>query len=227
MKRSGWLGVAAIAFGLCGCRIGEGEGSVTGSVSIKRCLGTGEDRTDLVAPSFNLDPQFYAAEPIDDPVRVDPVDQLRIRVQHSGAQVENVDALIVDVADVDQVTAQLGQQIPVYAAGATHPASGTEPVSPVRMTLSMLHTCAGGEKDRIAVGVVYADGDTAKGRTAWIRFTALGRNFGDRITADFEVDLVDLRPEYLSPEYGSLATGHISGSFDFIMRRGRSAQAFP
>jgi hypothetical protein len=248
-------GAAALALALAGtllgCRIGEGTGEVRGSVFIAECLGVDTDRTDLNAPNYDLDPSFFAAEPVDDPVRNHPLDQLRIRLQHSGAEVENVDSLIIDVINLEAVAAHLGEQIPIYAGGALNPpvsyeTGGQAPVSPVRVALSLLHTCAGGELQKIAVGIVYADTNPTLGYSSWIRFTQLGSrgctpgggcdstdggaysvDFGEHLAAEFDLALVDLRPQYLSPEYPGLASGHITGNFSFIMRRGRVAQAFP
>jgi hypothetical protein len=273
MRRVLWVGAAAaLAVAVGGCRIGEGTGSVKGELHIKACLGTGTDRQDLDLPPpgadggpfFDLDPTYFAAEPIDDPVRNAPLDQLRIRIQHNGAVVELVDSLIIDIVNLEQAAAMLGQEIPVVAGGAVHPpaaydgdggtaqSSGQEPVSPVRVTLSMLRTCQGSQSDRIAVGVLYADTNPSPVNQppyrSWIRFTQLGSrgcpaggdggcdstdggaysiDFGERITAEFDVALVDLRPEYLSSTFGPVARGHLTGKFNFIMRRGRVAQVFP
>ncbi len=246
------VGCVALA-GAAGCRIGEGHGEVKGSVFIEGCLGSGADRTNYDNPDFDLGPTFFAAEQIDDSIRVSPQDKLYIRIQGSGANVWAADALLIDVLDLQHVAAHMGEWIPVHAAGDLHPGTptGQQPTSPVRVVLSLLRTCSQAI-GTATVGVLYADTDPSTGEESVIRFTRLGSlacssvddggasgctvpenvdtfgvDFGDHIAAQFALHLVDPRPEYLGAEYPARVSGFVTGSFDFIMRRGRVAQPFP
>lgn len=249
--RRGAVAVAALLGGwlVTGCGIGEGKGEVKGTLHITGCFGEGDDLADRKA--FDLRPEFFAGEPIDDPTPTGGLDQIRIRVQSSGASVQNADALVVDVVDVAQVAARLGQWIEVYAAGDSTPA-GVQPVSPVRISLDLLRTC-GRLWPSVAQWSLVADTDVdfaTTGVISKIRFTRLGGrgcvvdetgvhdcettdggpyqvDFGGDIRAEFDLQLVDPRPRYLSPEYPALGAGHVVGYFDFTLRRGRVAQAFP
>jgi hypothetical protein len=244
------LSLLAGAGSLGGCGIGEGKGEVKGTLHINGCFGEGTDLSNQKA--FDLHPSFFAGEPIDDPANERRMDQLRLRVQSSGANVETADALVVEVTDVAQVAARLGQWMDVYAAGDATPAGGTELVGPVRASLNLLRTC-GKLFPAVQQWSLVADTDTdyaATGIHSKIRFTQLGGRecvvdetgvhdceatdggaysvgFGGNIRAEFDLHVVDPRPKYLGPEYPALGGGHIVGYFEFTLRRGRVAQAFP
>jgi hypothetical protein len=235
---------------LTGCGIGDGKGEVKGTLHITGCFGEGDDLNNRKA--FDLRPSFFAGEPIDDPSSVRNADQVRLRIQSSGASVENADALVVEVINVEQVAARLGQWIDVYAAGDASPVAGTEPVGPVRISLNLMRTC-GRRFPLVDQWSLAADTDADYATTgihSKIRFTKLGSRdctvdengvhdceatdggpftvgFGGEIRAEFDLELVDPRPQYLGPEYPALGAGHVVGYFEFTLRRGRVAQAFP
>jgi len=233
-----------------GCAIGDGEGEVKGTIHISGCMGEGDDLTSQEA--FDLRPSFFAGEPIDDPSGSGETNQLRIRVQSSGANPENADSLVIELNDVGAVATRLGEWLDVYAGGDASPAEGVQQVGRVRASLNLMRTCA---RRFPGVGqwtlVAHTDKDYAhSGVHSKIRFTRLGKfgcvgeegsvsecnrsdggpyavGFGGVIRAEFDFHLVDPRPEYLGPEYPSLGAGHIVGYFEFTMRRGRVAQMFP
>lgn len=236
--------------GATGCGIGEGKGEVKGTLHITGCFGEGDDLSDVKA--FDLKPSFFAGEPIDDPSGVGNADQVRLRIQSSGASVENADALVVDVTNVAQVAAQLGQWIDVYAAGDATPASGSQQVGPVRISLNLMRTCARRvpSVDQWSLAADTEPPYATTGIHSKVRFTKLGSRgcvvdengvhdceatdggpftvgFGGEIRAEFDLQLVDPRPRYLGPEYPALGAGHVVGYFEFTLRRGRVAQAFP
>ncbi len=256
MRRGSVRAVVAAALllggtiGLGGCGIGEGKGEVKGTLHITGCVGEGEDLGNVEA--FDLHPSFFAGEPIDDPSGVGNADQLRLRIQSSGASVENADALVVEVTNVAAVAAQLGQWIDVYMGGDASPVTGTQHVGPVRISLNLLRRCSG-LFPKVNQWTLAADTDpdySVTGIHSKIRFTKLGGRdcvvdelgvhdceatdggpynvgFGGDIRAEFDLRMVDPRPRYLGPEYPALGAGHIVGYFEFTLRRGRVAQAFP
>jgi hypothetical protein len=241
---------ALLLAGVTGCGIGEGKGEVKGTLHMTGCIGEGDDLN--ARETFDLKPSFFAGEPIDDPSGTGYADQLRLRIQSSGASVENADALVVEVINVSQVAARLGEWIDVYAAGDNSPTAGVEQVGPVRISLNLMRRCSR-QFPKVVQWSLAADTDpdySATGVHSTIRFTKLGSRacevddagvhdceatdggpyavgFGGKIRAEFDLQLVDPRPEYLGAEYPSLGAGHIVGYFEFTLRRGRVAQAFP
>lgn len=86
-----------------GCAVGDGTGQVAGTISTTQCTFSPDQK--LSGP-FDLSADFFAAEPIDaDPLLAPgfPANQMVIRVQHSGARLENANALIFWVVDSAKV----------------------------------------------------------------------------------------------------------------------------
>jgi hypothetical protein len=97
------LTAAAAAVSAGGCSIGSGSGSATGALWMLGC-SEGDDygSTDMPA-SFNLDPTFFAGEPIEDIADTPPMNRLIIRMQRSGNAVEINDTLYFDIRDSAQI----------------------------------------------------------------------------------------------------------------------------
>jgi hypothetical protein len=248
------LAVAALALlalaGLSGCRIGAGSGSARGTLHITGCIGEGDDID--AQEAFDLHPTFFAGEPIDDPTGITETNQIRVRMQRSGANVDDADALIIDITDVATVAARLGEWIEVHAAGDATPASGDQTVGPVRASLLLMHRCAR-RFPALVPSPLLADTDenfAETGVRSVIRFTKLGDRecvvddgsvhdcertdggayrvgFGGEIRAEFDFHLVDPRPKYLGADFPALGKGHLVGHVDFTLARGRVAQVFP
>lgn len=87
-----------------GCKVGEGKGSVSGTMEVHEC--TFDPSEGLIFPDLNfpyqMNPSFFVGQPIDaDPMTApgDPANQLIVRIQPSPARVEVADALEFYVFD--------------------------------------------------------------------------------------------------------------------------------
>jgi hypothetical protein len=96
------ISIAVAAASVAGCTVGSGSGSAMGPLWILGCqngdpLGT-PDKPQL----FNLDPTFFAGEPIED-ISEPPTNRLIIRMQRNGNAVEINDTLYFDIRDSAQI----------------------------------------------------------------------------------------------------------------------------
>jgi len=98
------------------------------------------------------------------------------------------------------------------------------PTTNVRATLTLNQTCPSAEVQSELDGTLTF---TSFGGSE--RVTD-GLQFGDRIAATFDFDVVDRRASTLGGIGAVPATpataGHIAGNFDFIVRQGKAAQVF-
>lgn len=202
--------LAAVA----GCGLGNGTGTLSGQLYLRGCTHN-SDYGSLGAPAaYDMHPSYFVADPVNalassEPLH--PVNKVSLRVQPSGNRADETDLLYVNVADDSQVAAALGTPMPVNAA------------STVRATLTLNNTCPSAEVEPVLVGTM-----------TWQAFgsaTAVdGIQFGDRLAATFMFDVVDQRQLAIGGLGGvpidPVAGGQISGSFDFIVRQGKAAQAY-
>ena len=115
--------------GVLGCVQESGQGSLEGWIRVEAC---GEDKA-LIAEceerelaescdAFSLGPTFFALEIFDE-------QSAKIRIQQGGASIEQVDGLVIDIADIRNLRGRLGQ---VLTVGAD---------SDVRAGLILGHSC--------------------------------------------------------------------------------------
>jgi hypothetical protein len=228
------LGVRLAALVLCAstlgaCDVGNGYGSVDGSLFIRQCAphtaigATAEEGTaysfgSAAAPlGYDMQPTFFAAEPIDDFVRLMPNNRLNIRVQSDGSRIEQADVLFINIASVYSVATSLGTDIPVGFN------------TNVRATISLNQSCPSPEVTPTLEGVINFKrfGGADAGRVQ-PDFRII---FDDHLQAAFTFHVVDVRAATIGglglvpidPAVG----GDISGYFDFIVRQGQRAQAYP
>jgi hypothetical protein len=102
MARTAAVTVALAAAVVASCSVGEGSGSVVGSLNVIGCSTKG------LFPnlSYNLYPDFFVGQPIDaDPITAPsfPANQMIIRVQRTGARLEFADSLMFWILDSSQV----------------------------------------------------------------------------------------------------------------------------
>jgi len=98
------IGAAAIALLLAGvaaggCTVGSGVGSAKGSVYVLGCTPDG----DFSSNTFDLQPSFFAGEPIEDISQGGHINRLFIRMQRSGNRIEVNDTLSFDVVNSYEV----------------------------------------------------------------------------------------------------------------------------
>ena len=225
-----WL----LAILAAGC-VGQGSGAVSGDLDITAC----DQRTALHQHPYNMEPDFFVGEPIEDINQNGyPKNRLEIRVQATASnlggvvtsldQGAGVDTLFVSIADVYSVAqmVQAGQAIMLNPIDVNYNSPNPPPI---RIALGMLGSCPFSPNNTL-----YADvGST-------ITFTKFGCitdnppcslapdykvDFGEDIVATFDLTLVDLRAKL----YGTApqAMGHVTGNFNFELRRGAAGQTFP
>ena len=220
--------LVTLVCGLSACSLGEGDGAVDGALFIRQCAkrtSVGASGTAMAysygepgAPlAYNMQPSFFAAEPINDFTRLLPNNRLNIRVQSDGSRIEQSDVLFISIASVEPIATSLGQNVDVG------------PNTNVRATLSLNQSCPMPEVIPILEGVInFAQfGDANNGHVA----ADFRLGFADRLQAVFNFHVIDVRAATLGgtgnvpidPAVG----GEISGYFDFVVRQGQRAQSYP
>lgn len=211
--------------GAMACAVGQGSGSVTGSIVLPAC--------DKDLSSYDMGANFFAAEASGN--------QLLIRIQQGGGFQEYADSLTILVHDVQGTLAAIQASTPPEGQPKSKtydveferlPGSAPWAAFPqVQMSLSLRGTCG---------QPIYSAGDqiqlvlhAVSGKISFTNIFNGDINTRDtnakRISGTFEnVHLVDPRegdasvPDSKRTEYGT-----ISGSFSFFYQRGGPAQNFP
>jgi hypothetical protein len=211
------LGVAA-----AGCSVGSGTGALAGTLFVDRCTtdsslnadgsASGDGGGGSVGAAYDMHPSFFVADFTRDLPGLDPMNRLAVRMQSSGNRIEESDVMYLNVADVGALAQQLGQPVAVG------------PTTNARATLSLRRTCPTISVQLELDGTLVFTklGSAQAGGSVPNDFSI---NFGDELTAAFSFDVVDRR----AITFGTAPTagGHLDGNFDFVVRQGRSAQAYP
>ncbi|MGZ3438699.1 MAG: hypothetical protein ACXVDD_04260 [Polyangia bacterium] len=205
----GLLGLVSVA----GCGLGDGTGSLSGALYLRGCTHTG-DYGQLAAPAtYDMHPTYFVADPVNALASSEPfhpVNKVSLRVQPSGNRADESDLLFINVGDDAQVAATLGQVLEIG------------PTSNVRVSLTLNDTCPAAEVE-----------PELDGTMTWQAFGSAdatnGIQFGDHLAATFSFTVVDRRAIAIGGLGGvptaPAAGGAIAGSFDFIVRQGKAAQA--
>lgn len=212
MRVLGLVGVVA-CLAVVGCGLGDGTGTLQGTLFLRGCTHEG-DYGSLANPAdYNMHPSYFVADPVNALASsrpLHPVNKLSLRVQPSGNRADEADLLFVNVGDDAQVAAALNQPMTIG------------PTSNVRVSLTLNETCPNAEAE-----------PELDGTMTWQAFGSAnavdGIQFGDRLAATFSFTVVDRRQIAIGGLGGvpiaPAAGGAISGSFDFIVRQGKAAQA--
>jgi hypothetical protein len=212
MRGFGVIGAIA-CLAVAGCGLGDGTGMLSGTLFLRGCTHD-YDYGSLAAPAdYDMHPSYFVADPVNALASsrpLHPINKVSLRVQPSGNRADETDLLYINVADDAEVAAALDTPIAVGAA------------TTVRATLTLNNTCPSAEVEPELDGMM-----------TWHAFgsaTAVeGIQFGDRLAADFSFTVVDRRQIAIGGLGGvptmPAATGAITGSFDFIVRQGKAAQA--
>ena len=212
MRVVGLLGVACLA--VAGCGLGDGTGTLAGTLYLRGCTNQ-SDYGSLAAPApYNMNPAYFVADPVNalaSAQPLHPVNKVSLRVQPTGNRPDEADLLYIGVGDDAQVAAAINQPMTIG------------PTTNVRASLTLNETCPDAE--------VQAELD---GTMTWQSFGSAdatnGIEFGDRLAATFSFTVVDRRQIAIGGLGGVPTTpaagGNISGSFDFIVRQGKAAQAY-
>jgi hypothetical protein len=140
VRASARLGLVAVTLTLSGCSVGQGTGAASGTLFVLDCSSSGDycDSTGVCgtpsAPAqYNLNPGFFAGETIDQLAQfpssnaspltgsLPRMNRITIRLQRSGKQIENTDALFFDVVDSYEVARCVrGREIPLTDQTTQH-----------------------------------------------------------------------------------------------------------
>lgn len=231
MRSSSLALVPALLGSLAACDggVGSGVGSVDGSIYVRQCAqrpavgssnrGDAYSLGSAAAPAaYNMNPTFFAAEPIDDFPRLYPNNRLNIRVQSDGARIEQADVLFINIGSVRPVAEALGTPVRVG------------PNTNVRATLSLNQSCQQPEVSPALEGeITFTQLGSA---TAGGRIDPNFRiSYEDPLQASFDLRVIDVRAATLGgvgvvPTDPALG-GALTGNFEFIVYQGQRAQAFP
>jgi hypothetical protein len=214
MRLVRWPIAFALLVACTACGLGDGTGVLTGSLYLRGCTRNADYGAMGAPAAYDMRPVYFVADPVNALASLQPlhpVNKLALRVQPRGNRQEEADLLFVNVGDDAQVAAMKGQALPI---GAT---------SDVRASLTLRETCPNAEVE-----------PELDGTMTWTSFGSAdatnGIQFGDRLAATFDFEILDRRqiaiggigPVPTTPAAG----GHVSGSFDFIVRQGKAAQAY-
>lgn len=248
MRRAG----AALALLVAGCAVGQGNGYVQGPLTVTDCTGAGKNLIATMDHPYDMQPQFFAGEPIRD-LRIGSVrtNRLIIRIQKTGRQRELNDVLRFDIPNVYDVArcvrgpAQPGYDEKNCVPGPDSVRIRVAPDSIIRSYFTPRFTCAwpqtyGDEQVGTAIAAPTASSDW----TSWIDLQDFGGardkpvnsdffvDFGQRLrAAKFHVTIEDDRvvraaASGMPPPTREIG-GVLEGSFDFDLDRGQGAQTFP
>lgn len=214
MRLLRWPIAFAVLLACAACGLDNGVGVLSGALYLRGCTRDA-DYGALGAPAaYDMHPVYFVADPVnalasDRPLH--PINKVSLRVQPRGNRQEEADLLFLDVADDAQVAAGLGRPMSIG------------PTSNVRASLTLRETCPRAEVE-----------PELDGTMTWTSFgradATNGVEFGDRLAATFDFDIVDRRQIAIGGIGAVPATpatgGHVSGSFDFVVRQGKAAQAY-
>jgi hypothetical protein len=211
--------VLLLALLAAGCSVGEGTGTLSGTLFVQECTIAMSYGDGGLQP-YNMKPTFFVAEPTDDFERVAPMNKLAIRVQSGGNRVIEADVMYMNVASVGELALSLGQPVPVG------------PNTNVRASLVLNQTCPAHQVELELDGAIMFLRLGAAGTPAAGPLPGNFRiSYGDELAATFSFDVVDRRAIALGGS-GSVspvptAAGHLVGDFDFHVVQSTIAQAHP
>jgi hypothetical protein len=215
-----WMAGATLALVLGGCTVGNGTGQAAGELYVKGCTPNGDFGNGGAPIGYDLEPEFFAGEPIEDIKKDGTINRIVLRLQNSGKSIEANDLLQFDVVNSYLVaTCLAGKALPdeqfrafcQTPPGQTRPRMRVGPNLPIRASLAVRYKCP----SATLIGTA-RDGDGSRIDAivplpldqwrSWIEFSAFGSatrgdvpptfrvEFNERITADrFHVELVDDR----------------------------------
>jgi hypothetical protein len=205
------LALAALA----GCTVGDGTGEATGQLFVKNCFPSGDDYgTAMAGAAYNLHPDFFAGEPIDDIRKDGGENRIVIRVETFLKRVRRSagvpqggpfkDQLLFDVRSLPVAmcmrAAKLGVTDPDLARfceitpGSSSPKIRVGPEQPIRVAFAPHATCPA---NIYVVGTARGD-DPLVGNVptplapaqwpSWVRMQSFGNASNVDVGEDFRVE---------------------------------------
>jgi hypothetical protein len=197
-----------------GCTVGSGAGSAAGPIWVVGCL-EGDDYGSPSAPrEFNLNPTFFAGEPIEDIADGPKINRLVIRMQRNGNGIEINDTLYFDIPDSGRVARCLRGRVDAagvtdydtgpgtiatptnpdtsddppwcdWSAGGSFPRIRVFPEGPVRAAFAPLRTCGSEARPPAFVNT------TGDAETGWIEFEYFGNAEQPQLPPDMRTPIGD------------------------------------
>jgi hypothetical protein len=208
--RGGFLIAAGLgAIAAAGCTdVGDGSGSASGPLWILGCVeGEPWEKATQAAPAiYNLEPRFFAGEPIGDTSSAVPQNSLIIRMQRNGNAAEINDVLYFNIPNSYQVARCLrgayvnGQPDWDTGSGTVDPTAppwcepagpngrpriNMVPYGPVRAALTPFDTCHMTSPGPSVVSI------TAVASAGWIEFEHFGGAMTPTVPADMRAPVLD------------------------------------
>lgn len=89
---------------VCGCNVGDGDGWFTGSLWVDNCKGGDSLGTQSAPGEYDLDADFFAAQPLEDSSESSTQrrNNLLVRVQPTSNNLEVSDGVLLQFVDLDQ-----------------------------------------------------------------------------------------------------------------------------
>jgi hypothetical protein len=185
------FGCISLLAGLCltACNVGDGSGLAGGPIFIEdcngeRCPGAKNLGTRAEPKTFQLNPHFFAGEPIEDLRDGARQNRLILRLQHRGGRVEDSNTLYFDIVNLYEVARCIRGRIVVAADGTRTPDYDPAICQPpririghrdvIRASFVPAEACC---RDMVAVGVSCLKAgvcDDSAAWESWIEFVAFG-----------------------------------------------------
>jgi hypothetical protein len=210
----GWIALFLLA---AGC--GNGTGAVAGAIFVDPCTQNQTFGATGIPNAYNMHPSYFAADMIyaSDADYI-PQNRVIIREQSGGQQIDEADGLYIRVANSNFVGNAVGTDIPVG------------PDTNVRASLLLNSTCPAHPVTMELDGTINFSsfGSATAGSVVPSTYKIV---YGNQLTATFNFTLVDRRVSTLggigSVPDNPMVGGNLSGNFDFTVKPGRGAQAYP
>jgi hypothetical protein len=215
-----------LAIGVAGCSVGQGEGFVrSAKLFVDDCWDG----------SFNLQPDFFGANPFED--------TLTIRVQRGERDILVSDGFTMLVYDVSKIRADgrfLNQDLPLGLPIGVSPIGFALPPVPdppaATLSLYLNSSCRAQNAQLLAVsgsvrfsklfsGDLNEDNSDARITEGSFRATVVDPRHAVVAGRDAGVDLIDAGDSPYTYPRG--VTSEIVGAFNFVFHRGTPAQPFP
>jgi len=116
-----------------GCPTGDGEGEVVGTFFLLSCDDAYDYGSRDTPAHYNMEANFFVGEPVIDERESNPVNRLDLRIQRGGNNIEDVDSLYIQIADVRSVAESF--------SGTAYEGSPVGERWNVRASLSLYVTC--------------------------------------------------------------------------------------
>ena len=207
--------LAAVSAG--GCTVGSGTGSAIGPLWILGCQDGHDYGTEADPNTFNLEPTFFAGEPIEGISDGIPANRLIIRMERTGNEIQISDTLFFDVIDSGMIARCLrGRTVagvpdwdtttgtadpsvmPPWCEQMAGPMGETRihllPFGPVRSALTPFATCQSTMHPPAVVSI------TGVAMDGWIDFSDFGdAEQPDRASEDRDPVGTDFKVNYGAP----------------------------